>query len=564
VNAVPRIKIRLSGPLRVEKVDGTDITPRGKRAKALIALLALAKSGLRSRKWIQDKLWSERDEEQGAASLRQELSGLRRHFRLLGVEPISADREIVRLDLSAVIIDLADSSPDSPTQELLEGLDLGDPEFEDWLREERQVRRDAADRGASAGGAVPLLVREPVADSSPSPLSRPCIGLHGDFPAELDPEVSSIGNLFLDMAARNFLNVGAVDLIDLRIDRPPATRPGASTGPDWILHMKPAKLAGGANLSVQLHRVEDGHVLWSQTRRFGDGELASPEQVDLGAFVNDSVFATLDQIVRPAWPYNETRHEASRLAIGAIYQIFRLTDADIDAAEKMLLRAYDLEPKSSYLGWLLFINATRLGERRVGHSGAFLEQVRDYARRAEETDPYNPITLALTAHAYSFILRDYHYALDLADRAVAANPTLAIARDLRALTLGYLGDVERGYKDAVIARKLGGPPPYRYCIDTTCCILSTLRGRFDEGIGHGRRVLAQQPNYLPALRYTASCQGYMGRGQEAYDTLQRIRELEPDFSLELLHDRDYPIAGVLGTSVIERGLSRVGLMAHPN
>jgi hypothetical protein len=56
----------------------------------------------------------------------------------------------------------------------------------------------------------------------------------------------------------------------------------------------------------------------------------------------------------------------------------------------------------------------------------------------------------------------------------------------------------------------------------------------------------------------------MGRGQEAYDTLQRIRELEPDFSLELLHDRDYPIAGVLGTSVIERGLSRVGLVAHPN
>ncbi len=564
MNAVPRMKIRLSGPLRIENVDGTDITPRGKRAKALIALLALAKTGVRSRKWIQDKLWSERDEEQGAASLRQELSGLRRHFRSLGVEPISADREIVRLDLSAVVIELSDGSPKGPTQELLEGLDLGDPEFEDWLREERQFWRDSTDHGPGAGRAATILVRAPSADSPPSPLARPCIGLHGDFPAELDPEVCTVGNLFLDMAARNFLNVDAVDLIDLRIDRSPDTGPGAASGPDWILHIKPAKVAGAANLSVQLHRVEDGHVLWSQTRRLGDAELASPEQVDLGAFVNDSVFATLDQIVRPTWPYNESRHEASRLAIGAIYQIFRLTDADIDAAEAMLLRAYELEPKSSYLGWLLFISATRLGERRVGHSGAFYDQVHDYARRAEESDPYNPITLALTAHAYSFILRDYQYALDLADRAVAANPSLAIARDLRALTLGYLGEVERGYEDAVIARKLGGPPPYRYCIDTTCCILSTLRGRFDEGIGHGRRVLAQQPNYLPALRYTASCQGYLGRDQEAYGTLQRIRELEPDFSLELLHDRDYPIAGVLGTTVIERGLSRVGLVAHPN
>jgi tetratricopeptide (TPR) repeat protein len=564
MNAVPRLEIHLSGPFRIADGEGGDITPRGKRAKALIALLATAKNGVRSRKWIQEKLWSDRGPDQGAASLRQELTELRRHFKSAGVELISADREVIQLDLSSAIIDIHDTEGDAPTQDLLEGLDLCDPEFEDWLRDERRHWEAAAERRARTPVPAVVLPQPKPAEAIRAVLARPCVALLADFAPSLDPGSCALGNLFLDLVARSFLAFDAVDLIDLRVDRAPPAVLSATAGPDWILQVSAAAVAGLTTLSVQLRRVEDRLVLWSQTRRFARDAPLGPEDADLGSFVNDAVFATLDQIVKPEWPRDEARHEAARLAIGAIYQIFRLTDANLDAAERMLLRAYELERKSSYLGWLLFLSTTRLGERRVGRSGSFHEQARDYARRAVESDPFNPITLALTAHAYSFIFHEYEYALDLADRAVAANPMLAIARDLRALTLGYLGEVERGYADALVARALGGPPPYRYCIDTTCCILATLRGQFDEGISHGRRVLAQQPNYLPALRYTASCQGHSGMTEAAFATLAKIHELEPDFSLELLRDRDYPIAGVLGISVIEKGLSRIGLTAHPN
>jgi tetratricopeptide (TPR) repeat protein len=202
---------------------------------------------------------------------------------------------------------------------------------------------------------------------------------------------------------------------------------------------------------------------------------------------------------------------------------------------------------------------TRFGERRVGRSGTFHDQVRECASRALEVAPFNPITLALAAHAHSFVFREYAQALELADRAIAANPLQAICWDMRALTLGYLGEVKRGYEDAMRARALGGPPLYRYCIDTTCCILATLNGRFEEGIRHGERVLAQQPTYLPALRYSAACHGHLGQTVEAVRTVERLRAWEPDFSLELLSEENYPIAGVLGVSVIKSGLSRITL-----
>jgi TolB-like protein len=153
VPEVRKARLRLLGPLSLEAPDGTDVTPKGKRAKALIALLALAPNGVRSRRWLQDKLWSDRPQEQGSASLRQEVSALRRLFREAGVDILSIDREVLRLDLAAVARDIDDPSAPTWGQDLLEGLDIRDSEFEDWLRTER-MRFDAAPAPAPAPAAA--------------------------------------------------------------------------------------------------------------------------------------------------------------------------------------------------------------------------------------------------------------------------------------------------------------------------------------------------------------------------------------------------------------------------
>lgn len=556
-----RALFRLIGPFCIELPDGADITPRAKKAKALLAMLALAPNGARNRKWLQDKLWSDRESTQAAASLRQELSEIRRLFHSAGLEILSIDRETVHLDLQSVSLDLNATLPDAAGQDLLEGLDVRDPEFEDWLRDERSRwhPEPAMPRPpASARSAGPIQF-----DGSPAP-ARPSVGLYSQHGASDDPMERSASDLVLDLVARCMLSFEAVDIIDLRADRQPSGSAQRLEGPDWVLHASASGHGGAIRISMNLRAVGENRVLWSQSDNFELEAFYQADNLRLGAFVNETAFVAIDQILNPRQYRDEARHHAARLAIGAVYQIVRLQDADLDAADRMLAQAYALEPKSTYLGWRLFLEVTRLGERRVARTAPFYDQARDYAQRALEADPFNPITLALTAHAHSFIFREYEYALELADRAVAANPMLAICRDLRALTLGYLGEVERGYSDAARARALGGPPPYRYCIDATCCILSTLNGRFDEGIGHGRRVLAQQPNFLPALRYTASCEGHLGRTAEALKTLDRLRAWEPDFSLELLRSEGYPIPGVLGVSVIEKGLSRLGLPASPN
>lgn len=557
------VTMRLSGPFRVVLPDGATTAPPGKRARAILAMLALSPDGVRSRAWLQDKLWSDRDGDHGAASLRQEISTLRRFLREAGIDIVSADRETVRIDLGAVRVETPRDGDGASGQELLEGLDIRDEEFEDWLREERSRWRARAEDDREPAPEAPRgkgQTGHVLPDALASP-ARPVLGVVAEYGARCDAAEETAADLILDLAARTLLSFEAVDIIDYRGARDAGARLDETKGPDWLLRVAASAHGDALRISASLCAAGASRVAWTHTEGFTVAALYENDNVALGAFVNRIVYIVLDQIMNPRSLGDEDRHHGARLALGAIYQIFRLRDADLDAADRMLARAYEIDPRGAYLGWRVFINVTRVGERRTMRDPASDARMRDMMGRALDAGPFNALTLALCALSHGFVFREYDCALDLADRAVAANPLHAIACDIRALTLGYMGELELGYRDALRARALGGPPPYQYCIDTTCCILATLSGRFAEAVRHGERAMARQPGYTPTLRYTAASLGHLGRTAEAGAILTRLRGFEPDFTVGMLRDRDYPVAGVLGAAVIEKGLAGVAL-AH--
>ena len=137
-NVKKKISIRLFGVLSMIDEDGREIVPKGKRAKALVAMLVLSTNGVRHRKWLQETLWSTRSGEQRAASLRQELSSLRRHFKKFDIKLIESDRETIRLSLKYYEITTDVAVNHSSNLQILEGLDIRDTAFRDWLKNTRQ------------------------------------------------------------------------------------------------------------------------------------------------------------------------------------------------------------------------------------------------------------------------------------------------------------------------------------------------------------------------------------------------------------------------------------------
>ena len=150
---VPRLNFRLLGGLEVRTADGRDVTPPGRKSRALLTCLALPSGSAWPREQLIALLWGDRDEEQARGSLREALVKLR---RCMGEPtPVTATRETVSLDRGIVSIDVVEfcelanageleHASELYRGELLEGLCLADAEFEDWLLVERTRVHDLA------------------------------------------------------------------------------------------------------------------------------------------------------------------------------------------------------------------------------------------------------------------------------------------------------------------------------------------------------------------------------------------------------------------------------------
>lgn len=142
------LRLRLLGPVRLTSSAGDDQSPKTRKTRALLALIALSKTAIpRSR--VSDLLWGDRGEDQAKASLRQALYELRglaargfiaadRHAVGAGVKKLPTDLAFVQQLLEQKKAgELADALDDieAPT---LGGLDDVTPELDDWLRVERE------------------------------------------------------------------------------------------------------------------------------------------------------------------------------------------------------------------------------------------------------------------------------------------------------------------------------------------------------------------------------------------------------------------------------------------
>jgi TolB-like protein len=126
------LRLNLFGRFRAEDSLGKEISIKSRKARALLAYLALPPGKPRSREQLATLLWSDRGDDQARGSLRQALSGLRRDLGDSLAEALRIADDAVSLDPEHVVVESR-----SPRDELLEGLHINDPAFEEWLRDER-------------------------------------------------------------------------------------------------------------------------------------------------------------------------------------------------------------------------------------------------------------------------------------------------------------------------------------------------------------------------------------------------------------------------------------------
>ncbi|WP_299784448.1 hypothetical protein [uncultured Marivita sp.] len=539
-------KLKLFGPLRLCTPDGVDVTPRSAKAQGLLAILALSHGQPWNRAALQDLLWSDRGPAHGRDSLKKALSELRHALNRDGeCEVLQTSGGPVALAIDRLRVDVFHEPPSEaspvPRQELLAGIDIRDPQFEEWLR----LTRQGLSRDPCLESAVPTVHRQ---WHRMHVAVLPTLTAGGDHVAQL------FGGL---LRGRVIDSLRAYDVYKL-LDRPTAAEVTRAEA-DAFLKFESVSWGSRVVISISCMRVADHESLWG--RRF-EINASGAERGAFAVAVNEITDQITDCLFRKVPPVlGDDRLVAARAAMDGIASIFKLTKPSLERSAASFRNAIEIDPRGTYFAWYAFLSAFEL-ERTRGRRGADLRAHADtLARRALEEDPNNPLTRSLLTHVYSFVFRDFERAETIIRPLDSCPPDNALYYHSRALLGYYTGRLSSARHDAKRAAALGRNGPYGYGLLTVRSIVELASGRLDEAARFGEAARAAQKGcqsqFLPNLRYLVATHSLRGDIRRARARLNELDEQAGGFSIDQMREYEFPIPSEGARALLLDGFERL-------
>ena len=530
------LRLHVLGPFKLCDASNHPIHVRNRKAQALLALLALSPRGERSRVWLRDKLWSESDEKRSSTNLRQTLFEIRRDLGALATRALDIGTQTITLRPGRVWVDHDAVRHDpvsfaalglSDTTELLEGFDIGDPEFEDWLSAERGLWMDAAEtlfEQARIARAAQVRSLPEARRSTPPQTSLALMRsvLHGS-----DPLGVHLADRVIEGIANSLRELQPVSILDLRDQNGPVEDLAASAATEFYCRLRLLRIGENVTLTLFLHRVSRLAMEWSQSIQCRLDDLIAYDGQILQGFIAQSV----DRLARTLMEnVPEITPDAGILRSGysALNLIFRLEETALDRAMELLQPA-DAPQFGLQSALRAYVSSFRIGDNIGVLTREAKLALRQDAASNMEANPFNSVALACYGHVLGYVFQEHEAAARLLERAVQLNPAQAFAWDHYALHKIYTGDYAAARKAAERAVSLGAFSPISYSYETTLAMAATLAGDFDRAVMAGRSALQKQPKFNPTLRYLMVAHSARGDRDIAEDLRDRLLLTDPDF-----------------------------------
>lgn len=512
------------GPLRLTvRHPGRDpevIDVKSVKAKGLLALLAVAPDFCRSRKFLQEMLWSDRARTQASASLRQEVLNLSRLHPALDA---ALERSRTSIALNPDLVRVVET-PDAPRAVFLEDLAVTDRVFRDWLNGERQARAVRADGLAAATiwPAAGQVRRRQIAF-----LSTPKTG-----------EATA----FLEDMISHFIGCGLSD--SLLVDIVDADADAGSGDTTWIqLH---ASLRDCDHTALRVSVLDGPRKtrIWSDIGVFKHASATDFDDADILSFCSRTVVAVLDALsVRGQQGVSEDGVDAGIMAHLATRKIFSMDRDELIIADGLLASAFERSSQGVFLAWRGLVRSFQAFERHDLDYDALRDTARELCYKAQESSPGNSMVLGLIASNRLVTADNPHVLQELAERSIRLNAANALAWDALSTAKLSLGERSNSYTLALRAQKISSHSPFGFWWDMGRAESAIAMGFVSEAIRFLEISASKAPLFHPPRRYLAALYALRGDEEKALAMAAELSAIEPDFSiLRLAEDDHYPIS----------------------
>lgn len=534
-----RLRIRLFGPFAIAWEDGEDIELSSTKLKALIALLATAPDGQRSRAWLQDMLWSLSGPKHGRASLRQAMVRLRRIFGDAFDDVFATTNDTIRLKKGAYRI--VGASRDG---EVLEGLDLPDEGLNDWLREQRAAPSFHSEPVAAA----PITVGQPLAHALPHSVPHEEIGpVRG--PVRILPSIGVLPFVSLDQGMSGQLGDAIAQDITRTLSRSPllhvishlscrddALRQ-ASLGDVRTLIDADYLVGGHIRVAGERYRLDvdfidasSGQLRWTRDYSGSIKDLWFADHDIVAAIAGDAVRTILQASLEPvaAQDMNVPNHTLLMSAIEMMNKQALHTFARSRACLEQLVERAPRQPMP--YAWLAkwYVFAINQGWSSNPQTDAVM--ARDNAARAVDINPNCAFSMAVNGlvEHYGGVVEN---AFDSYEDALAVDPNSSLAWLLKGTLHAFIGEGAVAVEATERARALSPLDPQGYFYDSLTATAYLSNGDYESALKMAERSLAQNSRHTSTLRVRTIALQKLGREEEAQEAARVLRRREPTFTV---------------------------------
>jgi len=496
----------------VRLVGDTSIEVRGAKHRALLAILATAPLGRRTRSYLQCTLWGQSDYDSGHQNLRRALSDLRKtlgpHFEDL----IHTTNSDVELDLEHVRF-----IGDPNSGEFLEDLNIAERDFNEWVH---AIRKNPDQIAGLFRNAPKAKMRRPRPRVTVLPLraigNDPILPVLGDWIAEQSCRFLSRSNL---MKVISHLSSRAVGQKRIFI---PEVRDKLDV--DFLLAgtIRPS----GSKVICEFDFIEadSGQIIWNR-HVIADDANALDQLLEVArAIAESAVKATRGRVIADI--------EDHHLLIAGVSFMHRRTMRDFLQSREYLIEATQRMPNTAeplaWLGKWYVLNILKgFSIDRQGDTRKAL----DCTARALDIDPESSFGLTIDGFANSHLLKDTDLAGKRFDAALQLNPNAALAWLLSGSLHAFNDAGSAAIEATRNARQLSPIDPFGYYFDSLASTAYLSAGNYEEALKYADLSLLVNDRHLSTLRTKITALHWLDRGDEARTAALELQRRNPDFSL---------------------------------
>lgn len=326
----------------------------------------------------------------------------------------------------------------------------------------------------------------------------------------------------------------------------------------WHYAVEGNLISGADKISISIRLLDIGQDIrpvWSD--RF---ELATTMMDQLHERVVAPVVARID----PAILFIEGQQSvsrwssATRLVVQALPMFFAMQRAPFEKAGELLDEALRLDPQNAKAAaWKAFWYGFHTGQGWAADPRSSLEKARELASQAIRTDPENAEAFAICGHMCAFFEKDYELAQHYFNTSLRLNPNITFTWAMSAATYNYAGDPDAALQHLQRYTALSSFDPNAYFGDTIYTTTYVLKGDYAAAYRFGKRAVRACPDFSNGYKHLIAALGHLGRREEAAPYLQKLLQLEPNFTIAQF-TRTYPLARQEDRENYARGLELAG------